>query len=467
MKQRSHRGCVLYGIGFFVGMPLLLVVIGLLVIAGRERASKRMLNERLDKIVAQGSPVDDATMLNFTNRLTSTQDTKAWLAVLGELTSTEFTKSAQGVPIFSATAEIIVPPPEHAWAEEKVTRDFLATWSELEKEISRLSMRQLEPQAKSVRFLTEFNSLNTLLPQTQNMRSAARLLMLRGQVAIYDRNSAKAKQSIEALLGCSRTIAGEPILVSQLVHMAIDSMAMDVLRSALNHDVLSERDLIALLPRVLDGINISPQWKIAMQGERAMMLPVFKHPELATGSETIRWLPGRSSDTLHYLDFIEQVLAVPDGDFDQFHAGLIKVELELKSRLDGTALQKYDRVMTAMMAPAVVSAGNAFISDAVQHRMAALCIGLRLYEKRNARMPSSLDELTSLKLGELNLDAKSLLSPGGQPFGYRMQDDQVLLWGFDLNQASTTPPEPPSTVAGEPNAEMNKRWIWTLKTQER
>ena len=53
MKQRSHRGCVLYGIGFFVGMPLLLVVIGLLVIAGRERASRRMLNKRLDKIVAQ------------------------------------------------------------------------------------------------------------------------------------------------------------------------------------------------------------------------------------------------------------------------------------------------------------------------------------------------------------------------------------------------------------------------------
>lgn len=466
MKQRANRGCVLYGVGFFVGMPLLLVVIGLLVIAGRERASKRMLNERLDKIVAEGLPVDDATMLNFTNSLTSTQDAKAWLAVLGELTSNEFTKSAQGVPIFSATAEIIVPAPEHAWAEEKVTREFLATWSELENEISRLSMRQLEPQAKSVRFLTEFNSLNTLLPQTQNMRSAARLLMLRGQVAIYDRNSAKSKQSIEALLGCSRTIAGEPILVSKLVHMAIDSLAMDVLRSALNHDVLSERDLIALLPRVLDGINISPQWKIAMQGERAMMLPVFKHPELATDSETIRWLPGRSADTLHYLDFIEQVLAVPDGDFDQFRAGLSKVELELKSRLDGTVLQKYDSVMTAMMAPAVASAGNAFISDAVQHRMAALCIGIRVYEKRNTRMPSSLDELTSLELGELNLDANSLLPPGGLPFGYRIEDDQVLLWGFDLNHAATTPREPPSTAEGESSAELNKRWIWTLKTQE-
>ena len=82
-------------------------------------------------------------------------------------------------------------------------------------------------------------------------------------------------------------------------------------------------------------------------------------------------------------------------------------------------------------------------------------------------MPSSLDELTSLELGELNLDANSLLPPGGQPFGYRMEDDQVLLWGFDLNHASTTPPEPPSTAEGESSAELNKRWIWKLKkTQE-
>ena len=466
MKQRSNRGCVLYGIGFFVGFPLILLVLVLLNIASRERSSKQKLNERLDEIVAQGLPVDDATMLTFSNNLTSQADTKAWLAVLRELTSDEFTKSTQGIPNFDATDEPVVPAPEHVWAEEQVTRKFLAQWSELSNKVSRLSMQQLELGAKPVRFLTEFDSLNTLLPQTQNMRSAARLLMLRGQVAIYDRNSTKTKLSIEALLGCARTLAGEPILISQLVNIAIDSMGMDVLRSALHHDVLSEKDLLALRLRISDRIKISPQWKIAIQGERGLKLPVFQHPELATDNKIIRWLPGRSADTHHYLDFIEQVLAVPDDDFDQFRVGLNKVEQDLKNSLNGNVLQKFDSVVTAMLAPAVAGAGNAFIRDAVQRRMAVLCIGMRLYEKRNGKMPSSLDDLTSLELGELKLDANALLPPGDKPFGYRLEDDQAVLWGFEPNQASSTPPAPPTTAEGEPSAELNKRWIWTLKTKK-
>jgi hypothetical protein len=298
------------------------------------------------------------------------------------------------------------------------------------------------------------------------MRSAARLLMLNGRVAIYDRNSAKTRLNIEALIGCSRTISGEPILVSQLVHIAIESMGIEVLRSALEHDVLNERDLMVLLPQILDGINIKPQWKIAIQGERAMMLPVFQHPERAADSEGLRWLPGRSADTLHYLDFIEDVLAVPDNDFDEFRVGLDKVEQDLKKTFDGNLLQRFDSIMTAMMTPAVSAVGNAFIRNAVQHRMAALSIGIRLYEKRNGKMPTKLDDLKSLELGELTLDPAALLPPGDKPFGYRVEDNQVLIWGFDVNQVSSTPSEPPPTADGIPNAETNRLWIWTLKTRK-
>jgi hypothetical protein len=388
--------------------------------------------------------------------------------VLGELTGEAFAKSTHGIPLFDANAaeELVVPSPGITWTEEQATRDFLAKWSELHSSVSRLSLKQLEPASKPVRFLTEFDSINTLLPQTQNMRSAARLLMLNGQVAIYDRNSAKTKLHIEALIGCSRTISGEPILVSQLVHIAIDSMGISLLRTAIEHDVLDEKDLVGLLPRILDGINIKPQWKLAMQGERAMMLPLFQHPELATDLKGVRWLPGRSVDTLHYVDFIDQILAVPDSDFDQFKTGLDKVEQDLKRKLGGSLFQKFDTILTGMMTPAVSAAGSAFIRDAVQRRMAALCIGIRVFEKRNGRMPTSLDDLKSLELGELRLEPASLLPPGGKPFGYRVEENKAVFWGFELSQASDTPSEPPPTADGVPNADINKRWIWTLEAKK-
>jgi hypothetical protein len=100
MKPRSSRGCLLYGVGLFFGIPLLLLIVGLAIIAGRERSAKRKVADRLDKITAQGLPVDDETMLDFTNSLTSKVDTKEWLTVLGELTSKEFSKSTTGVPLF-------------------------------------------------------------------------------------------------------------------------------------------------------------------------------------------------------------------------------------------------------------------------------------------------------------------------------------------------------------------------------
>ena len=466
MKPRSSRGCLLYGVGFFFGIPLLLLLVGFLIIAGRERSSKRKVVQHIEKIVAQRLPVDNQSMLSFTNSLTSKEDTKEWIAVLGELTSEEFGKSVTGVQHFdpAATEEMDVPEPGKAWANEKVTRDFLDKWSDLRGRISRLSMKQLEPGSKPVRFITNFDSINTLLPHTQNMRSAARMLMLNGQVAVIDRNSARTRMSIEALFGCSRTVAGEPILVSQLVRVAIEGMGVGLLRSALKHDVLSEKDLIALLPRILEGINVSPQWKIAMQGERGLILPLFENPELI--DDVFRWLPGRSTDTLHFLDLMEQVLSVPDGDFDQFRAGLEKIEQEFRLKNDGPLIQKFDSAITSMTTPAVSAAGSAYIREATQQRMAAIAIGIRLYEKRNGKMPASLDDLKSLELGELQLDPAALLPPGGKPFGYRVEENQVLLWGFDFNQGSSTPVEPPSVADGASNAAMNELWIWTLEKQK-
>ncbi|MDX1925562.1 MAG: hypothetical protein SFV81_03535 [Pirellulaceae bacterium] len=463
MRPIASRGCLFYGLGFFFGIPLLLALVGFLVIAGRERAAKRKLDDRLQKIVAQGLPVDNETMLSFTNSLTSKEDTKDWLAALGELTSEAFSKSTDGVPIFDpkATDELIVPAAGQTWSNEKVTRDFLTKWKDLFSRVSRLSLKQLEPGTKPVRFLKEFDSLNTLLPQTQNMRTAARLLLLNGQVAVFDRNSAKTRTNIEALLGCSRTVSGEPLLVSQLVCVSIEGMGVGLLRSALEQDVLSERDLMALLPRMLDGINISPQWKLAMQGERAMILPLFEHPELI--NPNLRWLPGRNTDSLHFLDLIDQVMEVPDTDLDGFRAGLAKVEQDFRRNFEGNLFQKFDSVVTTLTTPAVSSMGGAYIRDAMQRRAAAIAIGIRLYEKRNGRMPASLEDLKSLELGELKLNPAGLLPLGGKPFGYKVEDKQALLWGFDPNQASSTPAEPPSTADGSPNAIANKRWTWTLE----
>ncbi len=501
MKRRSSYGCLFYGVAIFVALPIFVCLVAFLLIAGRERSAKQKLNAQLEKLVAQGLPIDDATLLTFTNSLTSPEDTKEWISVLALLTSDDFAKTTRGVPMFDTEAAepLEVPAPDTPalvkpdldkpdldkpdldkpdldkpdlgqtdletptvlWAQEQATREFLAKWSELRGRVTRLSLKQLQPGAKPVRFLTEFKSINTLLPQTQNMRSAARMLMLNGQVAVYDRNSATARLSIESLFGCSRTVSGEPILVSQLVCSSIESMGVSLLRSALEHDVLSEKDLLLLLPRVLDGIHVRGQWKLAMQGERAMMLPVFADPELV-GDVGIKRLTGTSPDALYYLDVLEKVLAVPDKDFDEFLAGLDQVEFGLRRKMGGNLIERYDSIVTNLTMPAVKAAGSAYVRDAVQRRLAAICIGVRLYEKRLGKAPSSLDELKKLELGTSSLDPDVLRPPGGKRFGYKVEESKVLVWGFDFNNVSSTPDVPPE-VGGDLMQPMDQmHWLWTL-----
>ncbi len=497
MKKRSNFGCWLWAIGLVVGIPLLLLIVGILVFFGRERSARNELTKRLDRLVAQGLPVDDASLLEFNKSMTSSEDTRAWQGVFKQFESPEFKQSSKGVPLFDGLVEMNIPAPGEKWPQriageelaafsddsdlgatdldlqdqgfsaveenvivESEVRDFLANWSELHHKIAMLSLKQLEPEAKGVQFIAQFESLNTLLPCVQSLREAARLLSLRGQIALYDRDSKQVKNAIEALLGCSRTLQGEPILISQLVSIAIDGMAMELLKTGLEHDVLDEQELLALLPLFRAGVDIGPQWRIAIQGERAMGLPVFENPALA-GDGAAR-IPARSRDALYFLDAMERVLKIPEDDFDSFLAALDAEEQKTDELVHGGILTMLDSVLTSLLTPAYRAAGSAFVRRAVQHRMAVTCIGIRLYEKRQGKLPAKLDDLISLQVDGTSFDLTTLLPAGGKPFGYRVDQQEAVVWGGNLRLDPATPAEPLPTAEGEPNADENKLWIWTL-----
>ncbi len=523
MAKRSGMGCWFWGFCFVFGLPILLLGVGALIFVGREQSARRELTSRLEALVADGMPVDDASLLEFTNGLTSHKHTDAWLDVLQQFQSAEFKAAVGGVPMFDPQLEAEVPAPGESWpvdqrqaesvlteevastskvspesveskadaefpnaefpsggdeplvaaelppllpeergVDEQTVRKFLANWSEMHDRIQELSMKQLEPGAKGVRFIERYDSLQTLLPSTQNMREAARLLVLRGRIALYDRDSQQSRKSIEAVIGCSKTLSGEPLLVSQLVVTAIESLGLDLLKSGLEHNVFDEADLLALLPHFSSAIQICPEWKLAMQGERAMALPVFKNPALASASAAR--IPARSRDALHYLDHMQRVLEVSSDDFDRFLADLREEEQVINELARGGPLIMMDTMLTTLMASASGAMGNAFVRRATQNRMAVLCIAARLYEKRNGKWPASLDDLKTLELGDQVIDPSMLLPTGGKPFGYKVETQQVVLWGGNSRLDPVTPAEPLSVMEGDPNADENKLWIWKLRS---
>ena len=94
---KRGRSCLFYGMILAVGMPLLLIALFVLVFLGRERSARRELKERVSRIEAQGLPVDNATMQTYFSKLTSDENTEAWLEIIAEATSDEFNSSFKGM----------------------------------------------------------------------------------------------------------------------------------------------------------------------------------------------------------------------------------------------------------------------------------------------------------------------------------------------------------------------------------
>ncbi len=453
-EKASKRSCLVLSILLFVVLPFSIITLLLLLWYGRESSGRSQMRARIASITKQGYPVDDASVDKYYKDRTDSANTEAWLAVLNTMTSQDFKASASAVPILGTEAEVPILP-EEEWNEEEVSLAFLEKWKSLHSEVLRLSI-----DAKPVRFPIVFDSFETLLQQTQEMRQAARLVQLRGRVGLRAKDSAVVRDAIDGLLGISRVNAGEPILVSQLVSIAIDGMAIGLLKDSLKVDVFSEADLQSLLPMVMATINIGREWEMVVAGERAIALPVFVDPKKAR-TLGVTSFPGRSRDALFYLDLIQGVIELPTNDLKEFKTKLKDAQAKVTEKANANWITRFDSILTLQTTPAFAAAGDAFIRRALQHRMAALAIGLRLYEDRHGKFPTSLKDLT-----DLPMDVKPLALTKEMSFGFQLEGNNAKLWGGSFQDAFSIPVEPPEIVVGEPDTTMKELWLWEFQVKK-
>ncbi len=456
-QTRSRMGCWLLGALLFFGLPLLLLAVLVLTIVFRERTARQELLARLAERQQQGLPNDNASLDSYYRQLTSEAKTEAWLSALAELKAQGYEAAYADLKL-EDLYELGFPAPGAVWNEEVAIREFLEVWKGTHRQLQLLGIDQRE-QALPVRWPLEFQSFNTELEPIQEMRQAARLLRLKGQLAVYDRDSAGTRRSVAALLGTSEAVATHPILVASLVAIALDGMAIGLLKDALEHDVLDEGDLTAILPMLQRHATIGEGYRVAIEGEIGLALPIFDDPNLS-GEEVPVGLPARSRDALIYLEHMQRIAGVPTQDLTEFQQGIDLEEASLRQQLSTGWVQRFDSIFTGLLAPAVGAAGNAFIRQCGQHRIASLAVAVRLYEKRQGQFPAVLGDLTVV-----GVDVTRYMPPGAQPFGYKAEKQRAVLWGAAFDRGDAIPPEPPTIDPSEPNAWVDTLWTWRLLKQ--
>ncbi len=452
-EKVSNRSCLVLSLLVFVVIPFSIIALGLLLWFGRESSGRSQLKARLSSLTKQGYPVDEDTLETFQKDRTDPTNTAAWLAVLSTIDSDAYKESTKGIAYLDIEMSNVPPLQLSAeWKEEAATMAFLEKWRSVYSEAIRLSI-----DAKSVRFPIVYNSLATDMSRIQTTRELARLFQLYSRIAIRKRDSKGVREVIEGHLGLSQVIAGEPVLISHLVAMAVDGMALGVLKDAIKYDVLNESDLQALLPRVLAATKIGKEWETAIAGERALTLPIFTDSKKARAGGVTMIVPN-TRDALLFIDFTQELLEAPTGDLSEFNAALDRINQQLGNRIRTNWLNALDSMVTMQTVPSFQATGNAFVRRALQHRIAALAIGIRLFEDSHARLPSSLKELS-----DLPVDIKQLSLSKDRTFGYCLEGGDAKLWGGTWIDAFAIPEEPADVDSNEDNDVSGHRfWLWEI-----
>lgn len=430
---------------------------------GRKTLATRKLTEKRAEIVARGLPIDDASMEDYRYSKMSREHSEAWMRILEMLDSKEFHSSCEGIPIVGVPEEEIEFIPGEPYAYEERVADFLEQWEDTLSKI-----HEITEGSGPIWTQVEFDSFSTLLPYVQNTRSVARLLDLEFEDAVRRDDRDAAFHCLMALVGTGRSLEAEPIIVAQLVRVAVNSIALEDLKMALELDLLDENQLRKLLRQLRTIDDFGPKYRTAIVGERAMAQQVFDDPSGIGryGDSPAISLPlgARPIDALYHLDVMERAESVATEDLNQFFQQAEELDQALSREMnDAGGLRGFDRTMTNLLIPAMGAYGQAITREAMSVRIAKLAVAARLFEQRHGRWPQIIDELLE-KSSDLDLGP---VQPIGQkPFGFMATDDGVQLSGFPLYTGQRVTPDAPvdPKYVDESQRSDAAFWVWELKT---
>lgn len=257
-------------------------------------------------------------------------------------------------------------------------------------------------------------SLDLVLPELQSMRQAAQLMQLAARQRAANGDPSGALDDVVLLHRMGRHAAAEPILISGLVGLAIDSMALDTLAQVLptigplNIDLLENN-------AIRDLVHVAPSFKRHFFGEEAFGTMLFAslcdggsandtfdllEPIAASGSPTGLWL----SLFKPLIGPFFRVFLLPE-DFQAYRSTLRAyqqllaqpkpfTEIIRKAKAIEDAISTDRRgILTSLLAPSLSSCIRSVIRSQALHRAAAVAVAVTRHQVAKGNQPQTLDDL--------------------------------------------------------------------------
>jgi hypothetical protein len=240
------------------------------------------------------------------------------------------------------------------------------------------------------------NPLATLLPHTQDVRTIARMLQFDALTRAASGDIDGALVSARAILGASRSIGDEPFAISQLVRMAIESVACVVTEQVLARAGQATDTALAATQTAFADEAGKPLLLYALRGERAanyelmekLVSGKIKLPDLADmgikldPNRTKLDVPGDQAISLHEFNVVVEIAKKPLPEqpalWDRWQADFVK---------GATAAERERHALVYMLLPAFEPVSQAYLRTRAQLRAAETMVGLERFRRAKGHWP--------------------------------------------------------------------------------
>ena len=312
-------------------------------------------------------------------------------------------------------------------------------------------------------------SFDMLLPEMQSLRTAARLLVLDARREAADGNAADALHDVARIQRIGRHSASEPLLISSLVGLAIDAMALETLANVL--PTLKTNDLAALdSSDIRDLVTTPPAMASHYYGEEAFGLSTFAGMAdsrfgVANALEMFANQPQRPFlsrilplTLLYRVFFLEADLTGYRSimrKYQQLAAGSEPYP-EVKKKTDAMEKELWDRspgMMTSLIMPALGGVFRAQAQNVARQRAASALVAATRQRLETETTPTTFEELSTKLVPPASRDPFT----ADRPLVMKQTDDALLVYSVGPDGEDDGGPPAPGAEKVEGNDDVGLR----------
>lgn len=314
--------------------------------------------------------------------------------------------------------------------------DTLLIRSLLKKNEGALDLVRQATLRDKCRFPLEYEKgYGMLVPHLSKMRQPARLLAAKALLQNEEGKIEEALKTCQIGFRLGKSLLTEPILISQLVRIAINAITSQALEVILNQNEAQPTTYEALI-RELDDLEGHTAFARSLETERAGGLWAFsqirKKPSMVRallpqdaqarlyGSYPLRPILLKM-DEVYYLRMMERMIAPSRLPYYQAIAEVKDFDKELEN------VPRYC-LLTRMILPALGRASIVQARSEARIRAGKLALALKIYKAKKGVYPQSLKSLTPAILPQLPKDPFT-----GKDYVYRREGEGFLVYSVGQN----------------------------------